>query len=191
MKTINNAKGFTLLEILVTILIIGVLASFGVVEYQKAIEHSRASQAIALLRSLYHAEKVHQLQHGTFADSLDQLDFSFQGDPVTCAQNNNSPCFGYYNTEAIQNGNWSIELEKGKNPSISVGRISGPYAGSGFFMQLERKDGIQYPLEQLACIENNSGKFKYKKKEGSYCVDIMDGEFYSKSGTSRKYELAF
>ena len=82
-------------------------------------------------------------------------------------------------------------MEKGKNPSISVGRISGPYAGAGFFMQLERKDGIQYPLEQMACIENRNGRFKYKKKEGSYCVDMMDGVYHGQSSASRKYDIAF
>ncbi len=182
-------KGFTLIEVLTVVVIVGVLASFAVSEYKKVIERSRASEAIQLLRSLYHAEKLYQMAYGTFANSLEELDFSFKGIPVTCSQNNNSSCWGYYNAEAIQGNTWSVELEKGKNPSISVGRISGPYMGTGFFMQLERADGIQYPLETLACLENSKGRFKYNKKAGSYCEDLLDGSFYSSSSVSRKYEM--
>ncbi|MBR4355187.1 MAG: prepilin-type N-terminal cleavage/methylation domain-containing protein [Elusimicrobiaceae bacterium] len=187
-KTLLNT-GFSLIELLAVLLVIAVLASFALFEYQKVIERSRAAEAISLLRSLYHAEKVYQMTYGKYAPSIESLSINFKGQKVNCTQNNNSPCWGYYNTEAIKGEKWSIELEKGKNPSISVGRISGPYAGTGFFMQLDRADGVQYPLEQLACLENGMGKFKYKKKEGSYCIDVMDGTFYSKSSSSRKYEL--
>ncbi len=185
----QERNGFTLLEMLVVTLIIAVLVSIGVVEYRKATERTRAMEAISLLRSIYHAEKMFQMSHGSFASSLNALSISFQGERVKCAQNNNSPCWGYYNTEGIKGKMWSVELEKGKNPSIAVGLISGPYAGAGFFIQLERADGIQFPLEKVACVENVKGRFKYKKGEGSYCEDIMDGTFYSRSATSRKYEI--
>jgi len=185
-------KGFTLVELLVAVVIIAILASVAVSDYQKAVGRSRASEALTLLRSLYEAEIHFFISHGHFAGSLDSLSISFKGKKVTFAQNNNSPCWGYYNTEGVQGKDWSVELEKGKNPSISIGRISGPYAGAGFFIQLQRKDGIQYPLEEVACVENKNGKYKYKKKkEGSYCVDIMDGTFYSQSGASRKYTIVF
>lgn len=184
-----KAKGFTLLEMLVTVIIVTVLAAVGVMEYRKVIERTRAMEAISLLRSLYHAEKMYQMTHGSFANSLASLSLSFKGEKIKCTQNNQSPCWGYYNTEGIKGDKWSVELEKGKNPSISVGRIEGPYSGAGFFIQLERKDGIQYPLEKVACVENAKGRFKYKKKDGTYCADVMDGTFYSQSASSRKYEI--
>ena len=185
----RRKNGFTLLEVLVVAIILAVLVSIGLVEYRKAVERTRAAEAISLLRSLYHAEKMYQISHGHFAGSLAALSLSFQGERVKCVQNNKSPCWGYYNTEAIKGKMWSIELENGKNPSIAVGLIDGPFAGAGFFVQLERADGIQFPLEKVACVENAKGKFKYKKKEGSYCVNIMDGTFYSRSSVSRKYEI--
>ena len=182
-------KGFTLIELLVVVLIVAILASVALMEYQKAVEKTRAAEAIRLLRNLYHAEKLYHITHGVYASALDELDFDFKGEKIICSQSNKTPCWGYYNTEGVRGDRWSIELEKGKNPSITVGRIEGPFSGTGFFMQLERKDGIQYPLEQLACLENLKGKFTYKKKENSYCVDVMDGTFYSKSASSRKYEI--
>lgn len=186
-----TSKGFSLLETLVVILIIAVLVSFAAYEYNKGVERARASEAISLLTSLQRAEEIYQMEHGRFAASFDGLKFSFAGTHVKCTQKNSSPCWGYYNTEAIQNKDWSIEIEKGKNPSISVGRISGTYAGAGFFIQLARADGVQYPLGQIACVENASGNFRYKGKNDSYCVDILDGTFYSKSSVSRKYTIPF
>ena len=47
-------RGFTLIELLVVIIIIGVLATLGVMQYQSAIEKSRgaeARQVISTLRS--------------------------------------------------------------------------------------------------------------------------------------------
>lgn len=61
---------------------------------------------------------------------------------------------------------WSVELEKRRNPSISVGLISGPYAGAGFFIQLERADGIQFPLEKVACVEMLRAVLNTKKETG-------------------------
>ena len=184
-------KGFTLIELLVVALILAVLVSVASMEYQKAVEKTRAAEAISLLRSLYHAEMHFFMSHGRYAGSLQSLSLTFKGEKIVCKQNNKSPCWGYYNTEGIQNKDWSLELEGGKNPSISIGRVSGPYAGAGFFMQLQRKDGIQYPLEKMACVENRNGRFKYKKKDGSYCVDMMDAVYNSQSSASRKYDMAF
>ena len=188
----KHAKGFTLVELLVVVLIVGILASFGVTEYKKVIEHSRASEAVNLLRALYVAEEAHFLARGEYASSLDDLDLSFQGEKKACvAGQSKTPCVGYYNTDEVWNKEWAIGLEGGKNPSISVMRIKGPYQGTGFFMQLNRKDGVQYPLKKFACVESNVGK-KYKGKTHSYCVDIMDAEYYPNSGNNvRKYAIVW
>lgn len=132
-KLIDDIRGFTLIELLVVAIILIILASAGSLEYRKVVERSRASEAILLLRSLYHAEKTFQMSHGRYANSLQSLSFSFKGEKITCAQSNKSPYWGYYNTEGVKGKDWSVEIEKGKNPSISIGRISGPYAGAGFF----------------------------------------------------------
>ena len=58
-----NQKGFTLIEVLVTIIIVGILASVALPIYTRAIERSRALEAMSNIKAIndaiymYHADK--------------------------------------------------------------------------------------------------------------------------------------
>jgi prepilin-type N-terminal cleavage/methylation domain-containing protein len=59
MKTEN--KGFTLIELVVVVLIMGILSSMGVPYYYKTIETSRATDSVAIGHLLGNANRMYQL----------------------------------------------------------------------------------------------------------------------------------
>lgn len=81
-KKIQNkfAKGFTLLELLVVVLIIGILSAIALPQYRKAVLKADLSRGIALVESLYKAQQVYYLTHGDYTTDLDDLDVSIPKD---------------------------------------------------------------------------------------------------------------
>ena len=60
----RNKRAFTLIELLVVVLIIGILAAVAVPQYQKAVEKSRAVEALTLLKHIQNAYIVARLERG-------------------------------------------------------------------------------------------------------------------------------
>lgn len=73
MKKQNNS-GFTLIEVLVVVLIIGILTSVALPQYQKAVEKTRAMKGVQALKDILSAQQVYYETYGTYADDLSKLD---------------------------------------------------------------------------------------------------------------------
>ena len=67
-------KGFTLIEMLVVVLIIGILAGIALPQYQMAVAKSRVTEAIIAMKTLSSAEEIYYMAQGTYTDVLDSLD---------------------------------------------------------------------------------------------------------------------
>ena len=74
-----NKKGFTLIELLVVVLIIGILAAIALPQYFKAVEKSRATEALSILGSLSAAMERARLVSSTnvYPTTLATLDITF------------------------------------------------------------------------------------------------------------------
>ena len=67
-------RGFTLLELVVVILIIGVLATLGLTQYGRVVERSRGAEARAILGDIRKSAVVVRLQYNTLNDATHPFD---------------------------------------------------------------------------------------------------------------------
>lgn len=68
----NQKRGFTLIEMLVVVLIIGILAAIALPQYQKAVVKSRVMEGLVNLRSLGKAVELCQMEHGSSGKYTDE-----------------------------------------------------------------------------------------------------------------------
>ncbi len=71
---VKNSKGFTLLELLVVVLIIGILAGIALPQYKKAVTKSKLSTMKFLIRDILRAQEIYYLTNGEYASKFLDLD---------------------------------------------------------------------------------------------------------------------
>lgn len=72
-KLLRNEKGFTMIELMIVIIIIGVLAAIAVPVYSEAAQKSKISRAKADLRTLESAISIYYAENNEYPENLDEL----------------------------------------------------------------------------------------------------------------------
>lgn len=73
----TKTQGFTLVELAVVVVIIGILAAFAVPRFRASVERTRSAEAFNFLATLRASQERYQYLQGTYADDLDDLDVVF------------------------------------------------------------------------------------------------------------------
>ncbi len=81
-KKKNRRKGFTLIEIVVVILLIGILAAIAVPSYLIAVEKSKTANPFSNLSAIAKAQRVKKLESLHYADKVDDLDISLSDEVI-------------------------------------------------------------------------------------------------------------
>ncbi len=187
----NTKRGFTLIELLVVVLIIGILAAVAVPQYQKAVEKSRAVQAITLLKTLNQAYQSYYLANGVAPTQFSELAVN---SPWT---EKYSATDGRDRTFATSNKEWSLEFyaSSADLKGLCVTRINSPYSGAGFCIfnimptgwTETQKDG---KTGNLFCVERTENITTFfEKEEGEYCVKLFNGKKKLKHGSILAFSM--
>ncbi len=75
----NKKKGFTLIELMTVVIIVGILASVAVPLYRGQVKRAMASEGAALLGSVRTAERVYYAEHGRYTDDKTKLGIDTTG----------------------------------------------------------------------------------------------------------------
>ena len=180
---ISCKRGFTLIELLVVVLIIGILAAVAVPQYQKAVEKSKATQALSLLKSISQAAEGYYLANGTEFTSFDDLSIDI---PWT----GNTKAYSGF-SEVKSNKDWSLQLDSASSGWVIlyIFRISGKYKGGGFHLLLHAKTTGQHSNRSIGCSELLIGQYAFDSSlaAGAYCHGIMKYSLGSTDSFHRSY----
>jgi prepilin-type N-terminal cleavage/methylation domain-containing protein len=121
----ESRKGFTLVELAVVIVIIGVLAAFGVPQFLKSVERSKAAEAFNYLAAVRSAQERYVAMQGIYTSVGTLLDISQV-----------APKYFDVGTINVDNGtpgspSWFLTLTR-KSTSSSYGAYTVTFTQNGF-----------------------------------------------------------
>jgi prepilin-type N-terminal cleavage/methylation domain-containing protein len=141
----SRREGFTLVEVVITVVIIGVLAAFGVPQFLKSIERSKAAEAFNYLAAIRGAQERYIAKNGIYystATSLpnEGLDISqtlptyFEGSVGEITENH---------TSVAGHPTWSLTLRR--KSSSSFGDYTVTYTQDGLDTDVTNSTILDHP----------------------------------------------
>jgi len=77
-KKRRQQAGFTLMDVMVVTLIIGVLGSLGLNQYNKYVARAKRPETVMAFRAIAAAQREHLLLHGKYAGTFKEIGFNVE-----------------------------------------------------------------------------------------------------------------
>ena len=125
-----NRKGFTLIELIIVVIIIGILAAIAAPMMAGNVQKARRSEAVAALGSIRTAARMYAAEHGgTYPASLAEINayINGPGNPDLNGQNYN---FGNYHLGAVAVNIANADGLAGTGPAVNIDCVTGSMNGN-------------------------------------------------------------
>lgn len=122
LQTRSRKAGFSLVELTIVVVILGVLATFAVPRFMASVERSKASEAFNYLTQIQTAQQAYHARNGRYASKTKDLDVTLT-DPK------------YFKVSGLSSSNWE------KNWKMTLTRI-GSSGGYGKYTVVWTENGF-------------------------------------------------
>ena len=131
-------EGFTLAELMTTIIIIGILATIAMPMFSRAMEATKAKEAVAALRQIRTGEKVYWVEENAY--------WASSGSGKTAIQNINNTLRVFLDTRDERNWNYDVVLVGATGVTATATRTDGGYINKTLTIDQDGVLGGSWPL---------------------------------------------
>ena len=171
-----NKKGFTLLELLVVVLIIGILAAIALPQYQMAVTKSRVASILPLMRRWKDALQEYALQHGSYMTEDDDYP---DADTLGVNWPTDWYCFNHMNGCYCKNDYWDgCIANESQNGEVTCFHFT---SDGEFQIRLFQPDDSECEIcrDKMLCIADGEEGNKLCKSFGGQLIDDVFGFQYT------------
>ena len=171
---INNnkkKKGFTMIELLVAILIIGILAAIALPQYRRAMIKTESTQMLTNLQAFHQAQQNFYFFSEKYAETFASLEVGFKDfSRDKCSEDF---IHSYGHSDMICNDKYALIMSTTFGTASLTVFLNGPYRMSGF--RFQEDDDPRGGTRELLCYDyTNQG----------FCRDIWHCSFYKSLNSS-------